>query len=105
MFCLLCVWYQQAAVTVQQAHKVLGVGVALAGYLPQLRNSTVPFLQGHVFVSNDFPQLPAVIRHTAVIHRLVLLRRGCVLEGHSTLADMLCLTDDRVLDLPKLLLL
>ena len=81
------------------------MGVALAGDLLQLRSGTVPFLQGHVFVSNDFPQLPTVIGHTAVICRFIFLRRGCVLEGHSTLADMLCLTDDRVLDLPKLLLL
>ena len=104
-FCLLCVRHQQAAVTKQQSQKVLGVGIALAGDLLQLRSSTVPFLQGHVFVSNDFPQRPAVIRHRAVIHRLVLLRQGCILEGHMALANMLRLFYDSVLDLAELLLL
>ena len=105
MFSLLCIRHQQAAVTVQQAQKVLGVGVALTGDLLQLRSSMVPFLQWYVFVSNDFPQFLAVIRHTAVIHRLVLLRQGYILEGHMALADMLRLFYDSVLDLAELLLL
>ena len=105
VFCLLCIWHQQSTITEQQSHKVLGVGVALTGDLLQLRSSMVPFLQRYAFVGNNFPQFPAVIRHTAVIHRLVLLRQGCILEGHMALADMLRLFYDSVLDLAELLLL
>ena len=104
---LLCfdhVGYQQATVAVRRADDVLRVGVTVLRKLLQLLRRLVPLIQRKALIVRHALQILTRIAHVIGADPLAVILHFLVLKGNPVHADMLRLTDDRVLDLAKFLL-
>ena len=99
------VGYQQSAVAVRRADDVLGVGITVFRKLLQLLRRYVPFRQRVTLIIRHALQILTLVAHGVGADLLAVILHFLILKGKSVHADMLRLTNDRVLDLAKFLLL
>ena len=103
--CFHRVRYQQRTVPPELSHQVLGIHIAVLCQFVHFRDGVAPFLHGQALVPDHIPQCPVVVGGVAVFLRLVLLIETLLLEADLTQVQALRFLNDRVLDLPELLLL
>ena len=96
---------QQSAVTVRRADDVLGVGITCIRKLFQLLRRLVTLLQRKTVIVRHALQILTLVAHGVGADLLAVILHFLILKGKSVHADMLRLTNDRVLDLAELLLL
>ena len=96
---------QQRSVPPELSHQVLGVHIAAFRQLFHFRDGVAPLLHGQALVPDDIPQCPVVVGFVSEFFRLVLLIEALLLEGDLTQPQTLRFLNDRILDLPELLLL
>ena len=99
------VGYQQRTVPPELSHQVLGIHITVLCQFVHFRDGVALLLHGQALVPDDVPQCPVVVGGVAVFLRLVLLIEALLLEADLTQAQALRLLNDRVFDLPELLLL
>ena len=96
---------QQRTVPPELSHQVLGIHITVLCQFVHFRDGVAPFLHGQALVPDHIPECPVVVGSVAVFLRLVLPIEALFLEGDLTQAQALRLLNDRVFDLPELLLL
>ena len=99
------VGYQQRPVPPEFSHQVLRVHITAFRQLFHFRDGFAALLHGQALVPDHIPQCPVVVGGVAVFLRLVLLIETLLLEADLTQVQALHFLNDRVLDLPELLLL
>ena len=99
------VGYQQRTVPPELSHQVLGIHITVLCQFAHFRDGVAPLLHGQALITYDIPQCPVVVGGVAVFLRLVLPIEALFLEADLTQAQALRLLNDRVFDLPELLLL
>ena len=97
--------YQQRTVPPELSHQVLGIHITVLCQFVHFRDGAAPLLHGQALVPDDIPQRPVVVGFVSKFFRLVLLIEALLLEGDLTQPQALRLLDNRVFDLPELLLL
>ena len=79
--------------------------IAAFRQLFHFRDGVAPLLHGQALVPDDIPQRPVVVGGVLEFLRLVLLIEALLLEADLTQVQVLRFLNDRILDLPELLLL
>jgi len=100
-----CVRYQQSAVTVRRADDVLGMSIACIRKLLQLLCCLVTLIQRVTLIVGHALQILTRVAHAVGADLLAVILHFLILKGKFVHANMLRLTNDRVLDLVELLLL
>ena len=96
---------QQRSVPPELSHQVLRIHIAAFRQPFHFRDGFAALLHGQALVPDLIPQCPVVVGGVAVFLRLVLLIETLLLEADLTQAQALRFLNDRILDLPELLLL
>ena len=99
------VGYQQRTVPPELSHQVLGIHITVLCQFVHFRDGVAPFLHGQALVPDHIPEHPVVVRLVSEFFRLIVLTEILLLEADLTQAQALRLLNDRVFDLPELLLL
>ena len=96
---------QQRSVPPELSHQVLRIHIAAFRQPFHFRDGFAALLHGQALVPDHIPECPVVVGGVAVFLRLVLPIEALFLEADLTQAQALRLLNDRVFDLPELLLL
>ena len=99
------VGYQQRSVPPELSHQVLGIHITVLCQFVHFRDGVAPLLHGQALVPDHIPEHPVVVRLAAEFFWLIVLTEILLLESELIQLQVLRLLNDRVLDLPELLLL
>ena len=95
---------QQRSVPPELSHQVLRIHIAAFRQPFHFRDGVATLLHGQALVPYDIPQRPVVVGGVLEFLRLIILTQVFLLEADLTQPQALRLLNDRILDLPELLL-